>query len=363
MNIKSNDIIFLIGAGCSVEAGIPASGRMIEEIEILLKKEPEWKKFDRLYNHLKSAIHYSAGLKGQFNSEVAYNIETLVNTLHELERNEDHPLYPFIATWNSRFVTLAGPEFEAISDFRRLILRQLKGWVLLEDQDQASYYSGFIKLQRDLNFALRIFSLNYDLCVEYLETNDFKIETGFPGMGTAKFWDYERFDSGLAEHTKPNVYLYKLHGSINWRRDEKKNLLRLPHTEKTKPEEMEIIFGRDFKLDAADPYLFYAYEFRRCTLESKLIVCIGYGFGDSHINKMLSQALSEDDNRKLMVIMACKDADRRASTQRRIEGQLSLRAQSTQIAVWTGSAKDFLESDDLSKIVCEQLPAIPNAPF
>lgn len=363
MNIKSNDIIFLIGAGCSVEAGIPASGRMIDEIETLLRKESEWTEYGHLYNHLKSAIHYSAGLKGQFNHDVAYNIETLVNTLHELERNEDHPLYPFIATWNSRFVALAGRGFEAVSEFRRLILRQLKTWVLLEDLDQASYYSGFIKLQRDLNFPLRMFSLNYDLCVEYLETSDFKVETGFPGIGPAKFWDYERFDSTLAEHTSPNVYLYKLHGSINWRRDEKRNLLRLPHTEKTKPEAMEIIFGRDFKLDAADPYLFYAYEFRRCTLESKLIVCIGYGFGDSHINKMLSQSLSEDANRKLMVVAACKDPQKQAQMVQLVADRLSLKVPDEQVDVWIGTAKDFLSHDDLSTVVCKKLPEIPNAPF
>ena len=256
MNVKSNEIILLLGAGCSVEAGIPASGRMIDEIESLLKTDHEWLEYRDLYNHLKSAIHYASGLKGQFGSSVSYNIETLVVTLYELERNEDHPLYPFIATWNARFSNLAGPGFQKIGDFRRRILRQLKSWVLLEDIECANYYCGIKNLQGSLNFALRVFSLNYDLCVEYLQSPDFRVESGFAGEGPNKPWNYEGFDASLAEPLNPNVYLYKLHGSINWRRDDKRNLIRLPHTEKIKPEEMEIIFGRDFKLEAADPYLF-----------------------------------------------------------------------------------------------------------
>src|SRR5439155_3961104 len=71
------------------------------------------------------------------------------------------------------------------------------------------------------------------------------------------------------------------------------------------PDRMEIIFGRDFKLEAADPYLFYAYEFRRYALMTKLVAVIGYGFGDPHINKMLTQGLRNDSNRQMFVVAKC----------------------------------------------------------
>ena len=89
---RNKDIIFLLGAGASAEASIPPSGKMVQQIEELLKEDGDWKMFLPLYHHIKSAIHYAAGLKGQFGNEVPYNIETLVNTLYELERNEQHPL-------------------------------------------------------------------------------------------------------------------------------------------------------------------------------------------------------------------------------------------------------------------------------
>src|SRR5208337_484495 len=133
MSTRSNDIMFLLGAGASADAGIPISARMIGEIEQLLKSDPEWRPFVELYHHVKSAIFYSSGLKGTFGDGVLYNIETMVNSLYELERNEDHPLYPFIASWNSRFSFLAGPAFENVRRFRRLILKELKKWMCPEN--------------------------------------------------------------------------------------------------------------------------------------------------------------------------------------------------------------------------------------
>ncbi len=139
MTSRSKDIIFLLGAGASAEAGIPVSAEMINLVEKSLKPGPE----QGLYNHVKSAIHFSAGLKGRFGNAVPFNIETLVNTLYALERNEEHPLYPFIASWSSRFVALAGPEFCNVRTFRQRILLDLKKWMCPEDSAKADYCAGF----------------------------------------------------------------------------------------------------------------------------------------------------------------------------------------------------------------------------
>ncbi|MBV9645221.1 MAG: hypothetical protein JO334_16805 [Verrucomicrobia bacterium] len=134
---------------------------MIRLIEQLRQDDGDWKEFLRLYHHIKTAIYYAAGLNGLFGDAVPYNIETLVNTLYELERNEQHPLYPFIASWNLRLVDLAGSSFAKVKQFRRFILKKLKKWVSPDDPSQADYFKGLSQLQRDLNFPLRIFSLNY----------------------------------------------------------------------------------------------------------------------------------------------------------------------------------------------------------
>jgi hypothetical protein len=360
MSSKSKDIIFLVGAGASAEAGIPPSGSMIEKIEELLKEDPDWKQFVDLYNHIKSAIHYAAGLKGLFDSNVEYNIETLVNTLYELERNEEHPLYPFIASWNSRLVSLADKDFSKVGAFRRLILKQLKTWVSPDDTSLADYYKGLVDIQRGLTFPLRIFSLNYDLCVERLHSTDFRVESGFPGIGPKFPWDWERFEDSNAGPTLPEIYLYKLHGSINWKRDAARNLFCLEQIENIAAEKMELIFGRDFKLEAADPYLFYAYEFRKYSLETKVIACIGYGFGDQHINKILEQALKRDETRRLLVV-APQPNDGQVDREAQIRARIAARPE--QIVVRKSSAKEFLETADVHKQLLDVVPKPADAPF
>ena len=366
MTSKSKDIIFLLGAGASAEADIPPSGKMIDDIEALLtnKDRTDWTPYYILYNHIKSAIYYAAGLKGRFKEGVTYNIETLVNTLNELERNEEHPLYPFIASWNSRLIALSHGEdgdFCKVRDLRRLILRQLKSWVSPDDISLADYYKGLISLQRGLTFPLRIFSLNYDLCVERLNTTDFRVETGFGGIGPKFPWDWERFEDGNGNPSLPEIYLYKLHGSINWKRDAAKNLICLEQTEGILPEKMDLIFGRDFKLEAADPYLFYAYELRRYSLDANVIVLIGYGFGDQHINKILTQALQRDETRRLLVVSHCRTESDVEHKRSEVASVLSV--ESKQILARKGSAKEFLETTDLHQELLAAIPKPDDAPF
>lgn len=344
MTSRSKDIIFLLGAGASAEAGIPVSGEMINLVEKSLEPAID----EGLYHHVKSAIHFSAGLKGHFGNAVPFNIETLINTLYELERNEEHPLYPFIAAWSSRFVALAGPDFGEVRRFRQRILRDLKKWMCPEDSGKADYYRGLITLQRDLNYPLHIFSLNYDLCVENLNNSDFRVETGFANYGPSHSWDWERFvDMETSNNVAPQLVLYKLHGSINWkRRPETKELFCVQQIESVDAEKMEVIFGREFKLEAADPYLFFAYKFRELSLVTKLIATVGYGFGDAHINKMLTQSMRTDPERRLLVIQRGeeKDCDARA---KEIGTILDLGAARNQVVVQPVSAKQFLETPNL----------------
>jgi hypothetical protein len=357
---RSSDIIFLLGAGASVDAAIPASGMMIQQVETLLKSNAEWAEFEKLYNHIKSAIHYAAGLKGNYHDNVLYNIETLVNTLYELERNEQHPLYPFIASWNSRIVSLAGGEFQKIKDFRSLLLKQLKKWMCPEDPSRSNYYSGLVQIQRNLNFPIRLFSLNYDLCVERLNAADFRVETGFPGIGSAYEWDFERFEEPQEGAPLPQIYLYKLHGSINWKRGETQQLYCLEQIEGIEAERMEVIFGRDFKLEAADPYLFYAYEFRRWSLSAKVVCLLGYGFGDEHINKILRQSLVSDSSRRIVVIANCSDSEAQSRAAKITQ---HLGANQDQVIVWTGTARDFLQNESSTGRLLGIVPRSEDEPF
>ena len=361
MTGSSGDIIILLGAGASVDAGIPTSSTMIAEIETLVRDHGSWQEYLELYNHVKSAIHYAFGLRGKFGTHVQFNIETLVNTLYELERNEEHTLYPFIAAWNSRFVGLAGTDFQKVRDFRKLILRELLQWMCPEDTTNGYYYRHFIEVQQHLNYPLHIFTLNYDLCVESIANESFMVESGFSDFGPQHFWDWERFEASDGERNDlAQIYLYKLHGSINWKRNSEKNLYSVEQVANVGHEDMEVIFGRDFKLEAADPYLFYTYQFRRLTLEARLIVVIGYGFADYHINKLLTQALKAGGSRRLLAVA---NYDKCSLKKKRKNIKRILDIDSKCIELWPGTGKSFLEKYRSGKELIQLIPKIEGVPF
>jgi SIR2-like domain len=251
-----------------------------------------------------------------------------------------------------------------VRKFRQRILAALKKWMCPEDGAKANYYKGLVKLQRDLNYPLHVFSLNYDLCVERLNQSDFRVETGFADYGPNNPWNWERFvDMETSNNVVPQLVLYKLHGSINWKRNSAKELFSVEQIESVDADKMELIFGREFKLEAADPYLFFAYKFRDLSLETKLIVTLGYGFGDGHINKMLTQSLRDDPNRRLLVIRHCDETDR-AAKQDEVVALLELESnQKEQVIIRAGSAKEFLETPDLAESLVLHIPPSTDFPF
>ena len=114
---------------------------MIKKLEGLLVDDGQWEGFQKLYHFIKSAIHYADGITGKFGNSVHYNIERLVNTLSELDRKVEHPLYPFIGNWNIKLIELGGEDFLLVKDFRKKILEELqKDWVLIGDYNTSNYY-------------------------------------------------------------------------------------------------------------------------------------------------------------------------------------------------------------------------------
>jgi hypothetical protein len=293
---RDNDIIFLLGAGASADAGIPVSCQMVKDIEALINTK-EWEKYRDLYYLIKSGIEYSAGLTGK---TTVVNIETLLFVLNELRKKEEHLLYPFIGSWNIRFNEVVKDNFELIENFRNEIIKKLSAWVTLNDYRRASYFKYFKKIRDDLTFPIRIFTLNYDICIEKNNSNsdfEFSYERGFDE--STRLWNHKRFMESERD-TEPDIYLYKLHGSIDWIRNEETKIVSYSDSI---PSEPDLIFGTQNKLQYVDPYLFLFSEFRHYTLNAKLIVCIGYSFADEHINALISQSLKQNKNMKLLSVL------------------------------------------------------------
>lgn len=306
--LYNNDVILLLGAGASAEAEIPFTAEMIEDLEKSLEAEDGWKEFKKLYDFIKEQKHL-------LNKDKPLNIEELVNIIDELSLliKKEHPLTIINLSWVS-FMEKLGYTTTLLEDFKKQISDKLKEWIFIEDKMKPVYYNDIAKFQIQYNSEFRIFTLNYDKCVEdYCHTvkntdreinegKDFNliIERGFGNEQQSddqKLWDYKKF---IQEGLGIQIYLYKMHGSIDWERNKDNKTERRNNINKIK--NFDIIFGTQQKVKAYDPYLFFLYEFRERSLQSKVICISGYGFGDDHINKILTQAFDNGTNRPLLLV-------------------------------------------------------------
>jgi len=240
---------------------------------------------------------YQRGLGGNFKDQEV-NIEDLLNVLSELNQKHQNKLYPFIGSWNVHLSKVAGKDFEVIKNLKDWIKKQLFKWINVENYDEAFYFKSFGDLSDEIGTSTRVFSLNYDLCVERaLLKNDVSMELGF---GKDRKWEASRFDKN--ENCGTDVYLYKLHGSIDWIRDKNKGHI-LTQCD-TPQENSELIFGTTEKLRSIDPYLFHVHEFRKYSLQEslRLIVTVGYSFSDEYINGLIGQAIMSKTYAKLLIV-------------------------------------------------------------
>lgn len=333
---KRDEIIVLLGAGASVEAGIPDSNEMVRRVE-KATSDGNWKEYLQLYRYLKSSVLFADGIRGITGNDVLFNIERLVNVLDELQKKERHTLYPFVGAWNAKLQELAGSEFESVRNLRERIVNELRmKWVGLDNYDSAEYYRGLIRFQSEFEHTLRVFSLNYDLCVEEACGFD-NIQRGFDGQ----VWDWRMFDEN--EYNKQDIYLYKLHGSLDWRFDDELKVQYSKSPGGINSDQIALIFGTEYKLQYIDPFLFLAYEFRRWTLEvAKIIVTIGYGFMDEHINGILSQALRHNCKCQLLAVVAPSDVRMQKEIELHIAYQLGV--SKDQLNIDTSGARCFLKN-------------------
>ncbi len=326
-HFKEKEIIMLLGAGASVEAGIPHSNKMIYELENLVKSEDVgWNTLHDLYFYIRGTFEYGNAIRKISNPHylgMNYNIESLYVSLNELSKRDEHLLFPFIGAWNPKLSDVSGYKFENVISLKKKIFDKIRNWVGKTEEENVAYYENIFDFRKEYESSLRIFSMNYDLCVEKSwqtwsnkNKNDvIELERGFYPISTEeaekrRCWDWKRLDEALNQYENQPVFLYKLHGSIDWKKDGEKTKFTDPDSwSNIDINDSVLIFGETNKLHYNDPFFYLFQEFRKWTLTSKLIISIGYSFGDEHINNVVRQSLIDLPTRKLLVISPFFDKD------------------------------------------------------
>ena len=193
----------------------------------------------------------------------------------------------------------------------------------------------FLDAMRDERFdEVNLFTLNHDTLLErFLLKNGADVVDGFDeenSLGIRR-WNPGLFDCWRTHTTRPSVRLYKLHGSINWRRFRPLEAHKSPlnpwleeyvgirsnatlrqamdkqgrtHEEIMRARFLTGTFNKmvDY-LD--DVFLELHYRFHRTLAECDRLVVCGYGLGDKGINKRIIDwiVLSPESLRRKMVLI------------------------------------------------------------
>ncbi|EKD56527.1 MAG: hypothetical protein ACD_58C00158G0002 [uncultured bacterium] len=176
--------------------------------------------------------------------------------------------------------------------------------------DILDLYKLFYKklIYRDNNLSkTNIFTTNYDLYSESaLDTLGVLYCNGFSGFVERSFnpavFNYAFAEQMELSNNKWNVidnfiYLYKLHGSINWIESEEQNHLfnvrEVQDLDKVLGTRMIYPTPMKHMATLASPYSDLFREFQKKIMQDKtVLVVVGYSFSDEHINNLIYQALT-----------------------------------------------------------------------
>lgn len=279
---KSSEVVFFLGAGASVAAGVPDTfsfvGEYINSIEENDKKDA-----------IKKIVETLEKWKG-----TKIDVELLLETLTKLKNKEQEPLLQFYnsADFILRGYYEKGPLVDDLKDF-------IKSKAIVSEE-KIQYLQSLLGLVEEFR-PLDVISVNYDTCIEqFCNAHKLAYQDGFD-----VHWNPKTFET---EHT--DIRLYKLHGSVMWYQSDRGGYIKLPvMTEESK---IQLITGEKAenlmlypmqKWDYAEPLLELLVGIKRL-LESetcKFLIVVGYSFRDEHIRRILWDAARK--NRELHLIL------------------------------------------------------------
>ena len=284
------DTFLLLGSGCSVCAGKPMMRGLTEAV---LKDADEG-----LVSHfqgLKSRPERQATIEDLMNYLVRYR-----EILGTISSTENHSLsMEEIDSW--------------LDGIKRNIVNEIA-----DDWKPSKFHQKFLvrMVGQSLRNPREIFSLNYDTTIEAsLDEVRTSYVDGF--RGTNRAW----FDPSTFDDASTSYRLYKLHGSINWTRDEVGHVRRGRNANEDAADEPVIVYPTEQKYLQTQ---FGVYEtmmsrFRdrlRSTSVNNCLVVLGYSFNDAHVNEAIADAITTGGSNLTVIAFIGPDDNREHQIER-----------------------------------------------
>lgn len=305
--LSSKNLTFLFGAGCSShlseneeEQGIPTMGPMAQGL--LSKSNMDVAERYGLTAEIKNSLVRNLGINLS-NKAFAWNLERLMEVLFGFQ-------FALSQTENSLLIEAREDVDSAIEAVKKYVFETCN-----QGQHKSSaatvlklYQTFYRKLSQRSRSLPRptVATTNYDLFNEIaMDRIGTPYINGFLGSVEKRFnpasFRYtiaQRLDLTSQRWTSLDnlVYFLKLHGSLNWHAVEGGlfPIEERPISENEGGEAM-LIYPTPAKQSAsfAAPYSDIFREFQtKVVQEQSVLVTIGYGFGDEHVNNIIYQALT-----------------------------------------------------------------------
>ena len=298
---NQNELVFLLGAGASVEAGVPDTRKFIDgkRGEGGIQGFLEWLKESNKQTELEILEKILETLK-QRNGSRTIDVELVLGVLNDLNNKEKYDLVYFYDRETFQFKS------EGEVKILRILETDLKQFIRKEvvvSKDDISYLAPLIEFQKPIN----IFSVNYDTCIEMLSMKHKLTYTD----GFELYWNHELFEEDF------DIKLFKLHGSIIWYLTDWGNYVKLPvEIGEKENDEISLITGEtaspfilypmDRKWEYAEPLAYLTTKLQKCLKDAKVCIVVGYSFRDDYIRNIFFEAAKE--NKKLTIVLISPNA-------------------------------------------------------
>ena len=292
-------ISLFLGAGASVPFGMPTTKQFKEKLSDI------------------SEIQDEAIMRGLFSALDLEDIEHILQAIEDIENIGKHGEM-FLE--HLSFILepkLTGLSFDkllkGLRSYRRTIIKQVYKFYSFDNTN-----IGQVKTHYDPIFGIldskkiHVFTTNYDQVVEeYVRDNDrLTPNDGFEHdkSATKNFFNPDYFDTN-SNDGKTQVNIYKLHGSLNWKKVDGK-IIRQEGEEQNQNESENILIYPTLNpkngLDE-EPHKTICDKFQAHIENTGVFVVIGYSFRDEHINDIFKKFV--ELGKILIIISPTVDSD------------------------------------------------------
>ena len=307
---KPSPVVLLTGAGASVPLAMPTMNDFLKSFpsRVTGNLEVQWENVVEL-----TATYYEGELDDIDIEQVLTYIEFCLFSYSKL-----------LTLWRNTLERDEGfrPTVQELEEFRQLLCT-LRTSILDEicttyaAPDPTKTVACYVPLFKMLvettgQSTTNVFTTNYDLTFETLASerpSDYEVSDGFRKVRSGEeVWKNDYVPKCQAEHS---IILWKLHGSTSWKGNWAKEELRkaAPSTYLQDGETTVMIYPTRTKADTQD---LFARPFNQAygSLGSlfmqvgavKILLVIGYGFGDDELRRDIDESLAAEDNAMLIVV-------------------------------------------------------------